>query len=99
MVFYFLCPTLCCYRIEVVQYLTLTRFGLNKLQRQTQSHEQTLPIYLNVNTVGNSKQSKPRGLDHLAPAIRAHGRWWPLSTGSSRHIIAARYYNMVEHTY
>lgn len=34
------------------------------MQRQTQSHEQTLSVYLDVDVVDDSKQSKPRALVH-----------------------------------
>lgn len=54
------CPASCYYRIELVQYLTQTRAGSNKMQRQTQSLEQTLSVYLDVDVVEDSKQSKAR---------------------------------------
>lgn len=43
-----------------MQYLTQTRAGSNKMQRQTQSLEQTLSVYLDVDVVEDSKQSKAR---------------------------------------
>ena len=65
------CPASCYYRIELVQYLTQTRAGSNKMQRQTQSLEQTLSVYLDVDVVEDSKQSKARITTrrHLPPRL------------------------------
>lgn len=76
---------------------TQTKAGSNEMQRQTQNHEQTLSVYLDLDVMDDSKQSKPGALDHhKAPPVCTHSRWWPVARGSGRHNNAARCYRKTE---
>lgn len=62
------------------------------MQRQTQSHELTRSVYLVVDVVDDSKQSKPRAADHYEDLpICTHSRWWSVANGSGGSDDAARY--------
>lgn len=67
------------------------------MQRQTQSHELTLSVYLVVDVVDDSKQSKPWAVDHYEGLpICTHSRWWSVANGSGGHSDAACYCTIVK---